>query len=85
MVLRLPKDGGRPCEKRDVYAISASAIFGYEVDQRVHKLERFVGKTAVLGFGFGTGATKFGTSIPKLARALGFEEITTRNLPKPSP
>jgi hypothetical protein len=45
-------------KKEDVYAITASAIFGYEVDPRVHKLVRFVGKPAVLGFGFGTGANK---------------------------
>jgi DNA polymerase len=45
-------------QKRDVYRIMASAIYGKAVDD-VTKDERFVGKTTILGSGYGMGATKF--------------------------
>ena len=42
----------------DVYKIMASAIYGKDV-QEVNKEERFVGKTTILGAGYGMGAQKF--------------------------
>jgi DNA polymerase len=42
----------------DVYKIMASAIYNKEVDE-VTKEERFVGKTTILGAGYGMGANKF--------------------------
>jgi DNA polymerase len=42
----------------DVYKIMASAIYGKAADQ-ITKDERFVGKTTILGCGYGMGATKF--------------------------
>jgi DNA polymerase len=42
----------------DVYKIMASAIYEKPADQ-ITKEERFVGKTTVLGAGYGMGATKF--------------------------
>jgi DNA polymerase len=48
-------------------------IFGYEVDPAVHKLERFIGKTAILGLGYGCGATKFFNMVIMLARSLGID------------
>ena len=42
----------------DVYKIMASAIYGKDV-QEVTKEERFVGKTTILGAGYGMGAQKF--------------------------
>lgn len=42
----------------DVYCIAASAIFGRKVTEADEAL-RFVGKTAVLGLGYGAGAPKF--------------------------
>lgn len=42
----------------DVYCIAASAIFGRKVTKADEAL-RFVGKTAVLGLGYGAGAPKF--------------------------
>jgi DNA polymerase len=44
--------------KRDVYKIMASAIYGKTVDE-VTKDERFVGKTTILGSGYGMGSAKF--------------------------
>jgi DNA polymerase len=42
----------------DVYKIMASAIYGKAVDA-ITKDERFVGKTTILGAGYGMGAIKF--------------------------
>lgn len=45
-------------EERDVYSEFASAVFGRKVT-KADKLERFVGKTCILGLGYGMGAEKF--------------------------
>ena len=41
----------------DVYSIFASKVYGFEVS-KAFPTERFVGKTCVLGLGYGTGAAK---------------------------
>ena len=41
----------------DVYSIFASKIYDYEVTKK-NPIERFVGKTCILGLGYGTGALK---------------------------
>ena len=46
----------------DVYKIMASAIYGKDVDD-VTKDERFVGKTTILGAGYGMGAAKFQSQL----------------------
>jgi len=43
----------------DVYADMASKIYGFSVNKKDHPTERFVGKTAVLGLGYGMSANKF--------------------------
>ena len=43
---------------KDVYKIMASAIYNKEVEE-IDKGERFVGKTTILGAGYGMGADKF--------------------------
>jgi DNA polymerase I-like protein with 3'-5' exonuclease and polymerase domains len=55
----------------DVYKIMASSIYGKSVDD-ITKDERFVGKTTILGCGYGMGAAKFraqlktfGVDLPK--------------------
>jgi DNA polymerase len=47
----------------DVYKIMASAIYGRPVAE-ITKDERFVGKTTILGAGYGMGAAKFQTQEP---------------------
>jgi DNA polymerase len=42
----------------DVYKIMATAIYGKRIEE-ITKDERFVGKTTILGAGYGMGATKF--------------------------
>jgi len=45
-------------EKRDVYSEFASEVYGRTIT-KADKVERFVGKTCVLGLGYGMGAEKF--------------------------
>ena len=49
--------------KEDVYSSFASSAYGYEVAKATHPDQRFVGKTCVLGLGFGMGAPKLKTTV----------------------
>ena len=49
-------------EGKDVYKKMASAIYG-KPDFEIDKNERFVGKTTILGCGYGMGAPKFQTQL----------------------
>jgi len=57
----------------DVYKIMASAIYGKEVDE-ITKDERFVGKTTILGAGYGMGAVKFRAQLKTFGVDLPAEE-----------
>lgn len=57
----------------DPYALLASAIFGFKVDKKVHLLERFIGKSGVLGLGFQCGASKFYNMVIRAARVMGMD------------
>lgn len=48
---------------QDPYSIMASSIFGCPINKNDNPDERFVGKTAVLGLGFGMGWKKFAYTI----------------------
>lgn len=48
--------------KEDVYKIMASAIYGKE-QKEISDSERFVGKTTILGAGYGMGASKFSLQL----------------------
>lgn len=43
----------------DIYSNFASKIYNQEINKKDHPKERFVGKTAILGLGYGMGADKF--------------------------
>ena len=45
-------------EGRDIYSEFASKFYGWKVN-KANKVERFVGKTSILGLGFGMGWEKF--------------------------
>ena len=47
---------------KDVYKLMASAIYGKDQED-ISKEERFVGKTTILGAGYGMGAQKFGAQL----------------------
>ena len=49
-------------EKQDVYKIMASSIYGKREDE-IDADERFVGKTTILGAGYGMGSTKFSLQL----------------------
>lgn len=46
----------------DVYKIMASSIYGKPIEE-ISKEQRFVGKTTILGCGYGMGAAKFQTQL----------------------
>lgn len=70
----------------DVYKIMASAIYNKPVDE-ITKPERFVGKTTILGSGYGMGAEKFqgqlkafGTDLP-LAECMRIIDVYRKTYP----
>lgn len=62
VLAELTKPGG------DTYASMATDIYGYNVHKETHPVERFVGKTAVLGCGYGCGGPKFQLMLQVAAR-----------------
>ena len=69
----------------DPYSILASRVFGYPVDKKVHLIERFIGKSGVLGLGFGCGTDKFYLMVLRAARLMkmdiaALKKVWTRNL-----
>ena len=48
---------------QDIYSNFASEIYGKAINKYDHPTERFVGKTAILGLGYGMGAGKFRTTL----------------------
>jgi DNA polymerase len=57
----------------DVYKIMASAIYGKGVSE-ITKDERFVGKTTILGCGYGMGASKFQLQLKNFGVQIELEE-----------
>jgi len=61
--------------KEDVYSSFASTVFGYQVRKSTHKVERFIGKTAVLGLQYGLGWTKFQKTVAMQSKAQVGQEV----------
>ena len=57
----------------DVYKIMASAIYGKDVNS-ISKDERFVGKTTILGAGYGMGAQKFQAQLKNFGVVVELDE-----------
>ena len=57
----------------DVYKIMASAIYGKTTEQ-ISKDERFVGKTTILGAGYGMGAAKFQAQLKNFGVSIELTE-----------
>ena len=55
----------------DVYATFASVVFGRKINKNDQPFERFIGKTAILGLGYGCGAPKFYKMVVTSARQAG--------------
>jgi len=62
-------------EERDIYSEFASTVFGYPVSKKMKK-ERFLGKTSILGLGYGMGWSKFQTTVKIQSRVQLGEEIS---------
>lgn len=62
-------------DKEDVYSTFATSVFGYEVQKATHKVERFIGKTAVLGLQYGLGWLKFQGTVAMQSKAQVGQEI----------
>jgi DNA polymerase family A len=56
---------------QDVYAQFASKVFRVNVTKKSHPDHRFVGKTAILGLGYGAGVPRFYRMVLALARQYG--------------
>jgi len=59
--------------KKDVYKKMASAIYG-KPEEEITKEERFVGKTTILGCGYGMGAAKFQAQLKTMGVELDIDE-----------
>ena len=59
----------------DIYSSFASEVFGYEVKKETHKVERFIGKTAVLGLQYGLGWEKFQKTVALQSKAQVGKEV----------
>ena len=59
----------------DVYKIMASAIYMKDASE-ITKSERFVGKTTILGCGYGMGAKKFQAQLKNFNVAIDLDEAT---------
>lgn len=60
----------------DVYSSFASKVFGMEVNKKDHPNQRFIGKTAILGLGYGMGSDKFRQTVGVQSRNQLGSEIT---------
>jgi DNA polymerase len=62
-------------EGKDPYAMLASTIFNFTVDRNNpdHFVQGFIGKSGVLGLGFGAAAPKFYIMVIRSARAMGLD------------
>lgn len=47
----------------DVYSSFASIVFGFIVSKKQHPVQRFIGKTGVLGLGYNVGHVKFAATV----------------------
>ena len=60
-------------KKEDVYVKMAARIYGIQEDQ-VSKDQRFVGKTTILGAGYGMGALKFQAQLKSFGTEIDLDE-----------
>jgi DNA polymerase len=65
-------------EGRDVYCEFASKVYNRKIT-KADKVERAVGKTCILGLGYGTGAKKL-QNVLKLAAGVEFDEAECKRL-----
>jgi hypothetical protein len=63
----------------DIYSAFASICYGYPVDKKNNPVERFVGKTCILGLGYGMGAAKLYWTLVASAAKYGIQLNVTED------
>jgi DNA polymerase len=66
----------------DIYSEFASDVYGFPINKKEYPLERHVGKTAILGLGYGMGAEKFQTTLKRGNPSVAFELEQCRDIVK---
>lgn len=61
--------------KEDVYSSFASKVFGRPVNKKENPVERFIGKTAILGLQYGLGWQKFQKTVAMQSKAQVKQEV----------
>ncbi len=64
---------------RDVYCEFASQIYGRTITKQ-DKLERYVGKTAILGLGYGMGADKFQATLKTGSPSVELSDVAAKSI-----
>lgn len=67
--------------KQDPYSLLATEIFGKPIDRKlkdalgrlIFEIEGFIGKTGILGLGYGCGKNHFDTMVTRAARSMGLD------------
>lgn len=59
--------------KLDPYAILATEIFGRPIVRKIDVIEGFIGKTGILGLGYGCGKDNFHNMVLRSARLMGID------------
>jgi DNA polymerase family A len=61
--------------KKDPYSLLATEIFGRPINRKLPgmEIEGFIGKTGILGLGYGCGKTNFDTMVTRSARSMGMD------------
>lgn len=61
--------------EEDVYSSFATDVFGYPISKKTHPVERFVGKTGILGLQYGLGWNKFQGTVAMQSKAQLGQEV----------
>jgi DNA polymerase len=64
----------------DVYSKFASSVYGREINKNDDPIERFVGKTGILGLGYGVGTDKFVATLATSSPAVLMEWSDGQNV-----
>jgi DNA polymerase len=67
--------------KQDPYSLLATEIFGYPINRKlkdaqgnvIFEIEGFIGKTGILGLGYGCGKANFDTMVTRSARSMALD------------
>jgi DNA polymerase len=66
-------------EGQDVYSVFASEVYGRTIS-KANPVERFVGKTCILGLGYGTGALKLQHTLKTTPPGVALEEANCKEI-----